>query len=192
VAARRTGTRVALLAGLALAGGAASGGGSGAGSGALVLSSPAYAEGAEIPTRFTCEGEDVSPPLAWSGAPAGTRSFALIVDDPDAPDPRAPRRTWVHWVVYDLPVGVHALPEGAGSGGLLPAGARSGRNDWKRTGWGGPCPPIGRHRYVHKLFALDTVLGDLGAPDAAALVGAMEGHVLGRAELVATYQKRGP
>jgi Raf kinase inhibitor-like YbhB/YbcL family protein len=157
---------------------------------AFALHSSAFAAGAEIPRRHTCEGDDVSPPLGWSDPPAGTRSFALIVDDPDAPDPKAPQRTWVHWVVYDLPADARALPEGAGAG-ALPPGAQHGRNDWGRTDWGGPCPPIGRHRYVHELYALDTELGDLGAPTKAALERAMEGHVLGRAELIGTYQKQG-
>jgi Raf kinase inhibitor-like YbhB/YbcL family protein len=156
---------------------------------AITLRSPVFADGAEIPRRHTCEGEDVSPPLAWSDPPAGTRSFALIVHDPDAPDPKAPQRTWVHWVVYDLPADTRALAEGAGAG-PLPAGARHGRNDWGRSDWGGPCPPIGRHRYFHELYALDTELGDLHAPSKAALERAMEGHVLGRAELIGTYQKQ--
>jgi hypothetical protein len=154
---------------------------------AFTLRSSAFEPGAEIPRRYTCEGEDVSPPLAWSDPPAATRSFALIVDDPDAPDPKAPQRTWVHWVVYDLPGDSRALDEGAGA---LPRGARAGKNDWGRRDWGGPCPPIGRHRYFHKLYALDAPLGDLGAPTKAALERAMEGHVLGRAELVGTYQKQ--
>ena len=128
--------------------------------------------------------------LAWSGAPPGTKSYALIVDDPDAPDPKAPQRTWVHWVVYDLPEETTALAEDAAR--QLPAGARSGTNDWKRTGYGGPCPPIGRHRYFHKLYALDIVLPDLREPTKADLERAMEGHVLEKAELVGTYQKTKP
>ena len=155
---------------------------------ALRIESPAFAENGEIPVRFTCEGEDVSPPLSWSAPPAGTKSLALIVDDPDAPDPRAPRRTWVHWIVYAIPPGVRALDEGAGAG-ALPAGARHGENDWGRADYGGPCPPIGRHRYFHKLYALDAVLGDLGTPDKAELERAMKGHVLAHAELVGTYEK---
>lgn len=155
----------------------------------LVLRSDAFAAGGEIPRAHTCEGRDLSPPLAWSGLPAGTTSLALIVDDPDAPDPRAPRMTWVHWVLYDLPANCAALSQGAST--ALPAGAREGTNDWKRTGWGGPCPPIGRHRYFFKLYALDAALGDLGRPTKPALERAMEGHVLARAELIGTYQKRG-
>jgi hypothetical protein len=156
----------------------------------LTLTSPAFAPGGEIPIRYTCEGDDVSPPLAWSAPPAGTRSLALIVDDPDAPDPKAPKMTCVHWVLYDLPPTAESLPEGVAAR-ALPAGTREGLNDWKRTGYGGPCPPIGRHRYVHKLYALDTVLPDLGQPSKAALERAMQGHVLARAELIGTYVKKG-
>jgi Raf kinase inhibitor-like YbhB/YbcL family protein len=154
---------------------------------ALTLTSAAFAAGGDIPAKHTCEGGDVSPPLAWSGAPSGTRSFALVVDDPDAPDPKAPRTTWVHWVVYDLPATTTALAEGAS--GKLPSGAREGTNDFKRTGYGGPCPPIGRHRYFHKLYALDATLGLAGATKAD-VEKAMAGHVLAQAELVGTYQKR--
>ena len=156
----------------------------------LIVKSSAFTDGQEIPRRHTCEGEDVSPPLAWSGAPAGTKTFALIVDDPDAPDPKAPQMTWVHWVLYNLPATATALPEGV-KPAALPAGTREGRNDWKRTGYGGPCPPIGRHRYFHKLYALDAALADLGTPGKAELERAMKGHVLARAELVGTYQKKG-
>jgi Raf kinase inhibitor-like YbhB/YbcL family protein len=156
----------------------------------LTLTSTAFAPGEEIPSRYTCEGEDVSPALAWSGVPAAARSLALVVDDPDAPDPAAPRTTWVHWVLYNLPVAARGLPE-AVSADTLPAGTRSGRNDWGRPRWGGPCPPIGRHRYFFKLFALDEVLPDLGEPDARRLARAMAGHVLAQAELVGTYRKRG-
>jgi len=155
----------------------------------LSLSSPAFAAMGAIPTRHTCEGEDVSPELRWTGLPDGTRSLVLIVDDPDAPDPAAPRMTWVHWVLYDLPPEATGLPEGVTSAGL-PAGARQGRNDWKRAGYGGPCPPVGRHRYFHKLYALDAVLGDLGEPTKAELEAAMRGRVLAQTELVGTYQKK--
>jgi hypothetical protein len=152
------------------------------------MTSPSFENETEIPTRHTCDGEDLSPPLRWAGLPAGTKSLALIVDDPDAPDPHAPKMTWVHWVVYDIPATVASVREG---GRDLPADAREGRNDWKVTGYRGPCPPIGRHRYFHKLFALDTVLPDLGQPDKAALEQAMKGHVLGQATLIGTYAKRG-
>jgi len=153
----------------------------------LHISSTAFEANGSIPSRHTCEGEDVSPPLAWSGVPAGTKSLALIVDDPDAPDPDAPQMTWVHWVLYNLPADATGLPEGARA---LPSGTREGRNDWKRTGYGGPCPPIGRHRYFHKLYALDVALPDLQQPTRAQLEQAMRGHVIAEAELVGTYQKR--
>jgi Raf kinase inhibitor-like YbhB/YbcL family protein len=152
------------------------------------LTSPAFGEGGEIPTRYTCGGQDVSPPLAWSEPPSGTKSLALIVDDPDAPDPNAPKMTWVHWVLYNLPLTAGQLAE-AVERKALPTGTREGLNDWKRTGYGGPCPPIGRHRYFHKLFALDTALPDLGRPTKAQLEKAMQRHVLVRAELVGTYEK---
>jgi Raf kinase inhibitor-like YbhB/YbcL family protein len=156
---------------------------------ALSIRSSAFEDGAEIPLRYTCEGDDDSPPLAWSGVPAGAKSLALVVDDPDAPDPAAPKMTWVHWIVYDLAPAVTGLAEGPRHA-PLPAGAREGRNDWRRTGWGGPCPPIGRHRYFFKLYALDAELGDLGTPTKPALERAMEGHVLAKAELVGTYEKK--
>jgi Raf kinase inhibitor-like YbhB/YbcL family protein len=155
----------------------------------LRLTSSSFEADGEIPSRHTCEGGDASPPLAWSGAPAGTKSFALVVDDPDAPDPSAPKMTWVHWVVYDLPPATTSLAEGASRGGM-PAGARDGMNNWNKTGFGGPCPPIGRHRYFHKLYALDTLLPDLGSPDKAKLEAAMKGHILAQAQLVGTYQKK--
>lgn len=155
----------------------------------LTIRSPAFADGAEIPARHTCEGEDVSPPLAWSGVPPGARSLALVVDDPDAPDPAAPKRTWVHWVLHDVPPSAAGLP-GAVARDALPPGTREGVNDWKRTGWGGPCPPVGRHRYFFKLYALDATLGDLGAPTKARLEAAMKGHVVAETRLVGTYEKR--
>jgi Raf kinase inhibitor-like YbhB/YbcL family protein len=150
---------------------------------ALALTSSAFAPDGPIPSRYTCEGMDLSPPLDWSGVPEGTRSFVLIVDDPDAPDPAAPKTTWVHWVLYDLPGDTRDLPEGR-----VPAGAREGINDFKQIGYRGPCPPIGRHRYVHKLYALNTVLGDLGAPSKRDMERAMEGHVLAHTQLVGTYR----
>jgi len=156
----------------------------------FILTSEAFDHRGEIPVRHTCEGEDLSPPLSWSELPAGTRSLVLIVDDPDAPDPRAPRMTWVHWVLYNLPPEATGLAEGVPAS-ALPAGTRQGLNDWKRTGYGGPCPPIGRHRYFHKLYALDVELPDLGEATTATLERAMAGHVLAEAALVGTYQKRG-
>lgn len=157
---------------------------------ALTLTSLNFAHGGQIPALHTCEGADRSPALAWAGVPAGTQSLVLIVDDPDAPDPAAPRMTYVHWVLYDLPATAHALPEGVASA-ALPPGTREGQNDWKRTGYGGPCPPIGRHRYFHKLYALDVTLGDLGRPTKAQVEAAMRGHVLEQTELMGTYQKQG-
>ncbi len=154
---------------------------------ALRLTSPAYRNHAGIPARFTCDGRDISPPLAWSGAPAGTRSFVLILEDPDAPNPAAPQMTWIHWLLYDIPASVHALPEGGST--HLPAGTRARTNSWKRTAYGGPCPPIGRHRYFHLLYALDVVLPDLHAPGKARLEIAMRGHVLAEAQLIGTYRR---
>jgi Raf kinase inhibitor-like YbhB/YbcL family protein len=154
----------------------------------LTITSPAFAHQGEIPAQFTCEGADVSPALAWSGLPAGTQSLVLIVDDPDAPDPAAPRMTWVHWVLYNLPTSATGLPE-AVKPAALPPGTREGINDWRRTGYGGPCPPIGSHRYFHKLYALDTVLPDLGRPTKARLEQAMAGHVIAQTELLGTYRK---
>jgi Raf kinase inhibitor-like YbhB/YbcL family protein len=154
----------------------------------LTLSSPAFASKGDIPARFTCDGDDVSPALAWDGLPAGARSLALIVDDPDAPDPAAPKRVWVHWVLYNLPAVKGGLAEAVGSG-QLPTGTREGKNDWGRTGYGGPCPPIGRHRYFFKLYALDAILPDLNEPTKAELEKAMHGHVLEQVEVVGTYQR---
>jgi Raf kinase inhibitor-like YbhB/YbcL family protein len=176
-----------LVAALLLGGAASAGREVNAMSDAFRLKSSAFQNNAAMPTRFTCSGKDVSPPLQWSGAPSGTRSFALIMDDPDAPDPAAPQMTWVHWVLYDIAANVNELTEGASK--HLPAGTRTGRNDWKRNDYGGPCPPIGRHRYFHKLYALDTVLPDLHDPGKEQLESAMRGHVLAQATLIGTYQK---
>lgn len=154
------------------------------------LQSSAFAAMGSIPTVHTCQGKDVSPPLSWGAPPDGTVSLALIVDDPDAPDPKAPRVTWVHWILYNLPAETRGLAEAATTG-KLPPGTLEGFNDWKRTGYGGPCPPIGRHRYFFKLYALDRRLDDLGPITKQRLEQAMEGHVLARAELVGTYQKSG-
>lgn len=158
---------------------------------ALVLTSPAFSPQAEIPGRYTCEaeGREVSPPLDWHGVPPVARSLALVVDDPDAPDPKAPKTTWVHWVLYNLPPAATGLAEGVAAQDL-PPGTHEGWNDWKKTGYGGPCPPIGRHRYFFKLYALDTVLPDLDRPTKAQLEKAMAGHVVAQAELVGTYEKQ--
>ncbi len=154
----------------------------------LMLTSAAFANADRLPTRFTCDGAGVSPPLAWHGVPAGTRSLALLVTDPDAPDPATPQRTWTHWIVYDLPVSATGLPEGVASA-ALPPGTRLGRNDWGKTAFGGACPPVGRHRYIHTLYALDVMPGDLHAPDRTALEAAMHGHVLAQARLIAYYSR---
>lgn len=154
----------------------------------LTLTSSAFADQHAIPKKYTCEGADTSPPLAWSGVPAGTKSFALIVDDPDAPDPAAPQRVFVHWVLYNVPADVLMLAEAASSA-ALPKAAIEGRNDFGQRKFGGPCPPIGRHRYFFKLHALDVTF-ERGEPlDRKGLEAAMQGHVLGKAELVGTYQK---
>ncbi len=155
---------------------------------AITLSSPAFAANGEIPRQYTCQGANTSPPLAWTGVPDSARALALIVDDPDAPDPAHPRMTWVHWVVYDLPADLKGLPEGAGKQPGA-AGGRDGTNGWQQPLWNGPCPPIGRHRYFFKLFALDAPLGDLGQLTSERLQKAMAGHVVARGELVGTYQK---
>jgi Raf kinase inhibitor-like YbhB/YbcL family protein len=155
---------------------------------ALQITSPAFSDGGEIPSKYTCEGDDVSPPLAFAGVPAGTRSLVLIVDDPDAPDPKAPKRTYVHWVLFDLPPDTSEIAEGMAA---LPGGTKCGLNDWKRPDYGGPCPPIGRHRYFFKLYAVDARLEGLSAATKADVLAAMQGHVLGEAQMVGTYQKAG-
>ena len=155
---------------------------------ALIIESEAFKDGEAIPKPFTCEGQDVSPPLTWSGVPANARSLVLIVDDPDAPDPRAPKMTWVHWVLYNLPAETAGLAQGVAAQDL-PAGTGEGLNDWKRTGYGGPCPPVGRHRYFHKLYALDTRLEGLANPTKAQVEAAMQEHIVAQAELVGTYAK---
>ena len=154
----------------------------------LTLKSSAFDNGGAIPSSYTCEGEDVSPPLTWAGVPETARSLVLIVDDPDAPDPKAPKMTWVHWVLYNLAPDISALTEGITSA-RLPHGAAEGLNDWKRSGYGGPCPPIGRHRYFHKLYALDTILEGMDTPTKAEVEAAMKGHIIAQTELVGTYQK---
>jgi Raf kinase inhibitor-like YbhB/YbcL family protein len=154
----------------------------------LKVTSSAFQQGGSIPSQYTCEGKDISPPIAWSGAPSGGKTIAMIVDDPDAPDPAKPQRVYVHWVVYNIPVATGSLPENASKKGM-PKGAVQGKNDWGRPEFGGPCPPIGRHRYFFKLYALDTELNGLSAPTKADLEQAMKGHVLDSGELMGTYQK---
>ena len=154
----------------------------------FTIKSSSFTEGGPIPSTSTCEGDDVSPPLTWSGVPEDAYSMVLIVDDPDAPDPDAPKTTWVHWVLYNISADTTTLPEGV-KPQELPVGTLAGLNDWQRTGYGGPCPPKGRHRYFFKLYALDTVLTGLDKPTKAEVEAAMEGHVVGQAELVGTYEK---
>ena len=154
----------------------------------LKLESTAFREGGEIPSTYTCEGRNISPPLAWSGVPTDARSLVLIIDDPDAPDPNAPRMTWVHWVLYNIPINTNGLAEGV-SADTLPQGAEEGLNDWKKVGYGGACPPIGRHRYFHKLYALDAQLHGLIKPTKTTLENAMKGHIIEQTALMGTYKK---
>ena len=154
----------------------------------MKLTSPAFRHMGEIPRDYTCDGDDIAPPLRWTEVPANAKSLALVVEDPDAPDPAAPTLTWVHWLLYDLPAADGELPE-AVRPEQLPPGTREGLNDWKVAGYGGPCPPIGRHRYFFRLYALDRVLPDLGLPDKGALEAAMNGHVTGTTELIGTYKR---
>lgn len=155
----------------------------------LIIESPSFAHDCLIPARHTCDGPNVSPPLTWAGVPAGAKSLALIVDDPDAPDPAAPKMTWVHWVLYNIPTNASGLAAGVAVK-ALPAGTLLGVNDWQRADYGGPCPPVGRHRYFFKLYALDNVLPDLKHPAKAVLEKAMQGHVLARSELIGLYQRK--
>jgi Raf kinase inhibitor-like YbhB/YbcL family protein len=153
------------------------------------ITSPAFDNQKSIPSRFTCEGDDVSPPLSWTGVPERAQTLALIVEDPDAPDPAAPKRIFTHWLIYNLPPDSAGLPEQVGLE-QLPNGARAGRNDFERREWGGPCPPIGEHRYFFKLYALDAPLPTARELDRAALYDAIEGHAVEYAEWMGTYQKQ--
>lgn len=151
----------------------------------LILKSADFVHQGEIPKLFTCDGGDIPPTLGWSGLPARAKSLALIVDDPDAPDPANPKMTWVHWILYNIP------PTAGGVAAEdIPPGALQGKNDWQKAGYGGPCPPIGRHRYFHKLYVLDTVLPDLHLPNKDQLLKAMAGHIVAQTELIGTYQRR--
>lgn len=156
---------------------------------ALTLTSESFVQNGMIPIRHTCDGQDLSPELSWTGLPAGTKSLALIIDDPDAPDPANPKMTWVHWVLYNIPADINSLAEGASSVESLPSGTLEGINDWQRTGYGGPCPPIGVHRYFHKLYAVDTVLPDLKHPTKETLEEAMRDHVIEHSELIGLYRR---
>ena len=154
------------------------------------ITSSSFPHDGVVPVRHTCEGHDTSPELFWTEVPEAAKSLVLIVDDPDAPDPAAPKRTWVHWVLYNIPVSAEGLTE-AIEATLLPLGTLQGLNDWQRAGYGGPCPPVGNHRYFFKLYALDTELPDLKLPTKAKLDQAMQGHVIASSELIGRYQKRG-
>lgn len=157
---------------------------------AITLTSTAFRHEGQIPSKYTCEGQNVSPELAWSGIPERARALVLVVDDPDAPDPKAPKTTWVHWVLYNMPATTTGLAEGIAASSL-PQGTRQGINDWKRTGYGGPCPPIGQHRYYFKLYAVDRPLPDMVNATKADIEKAMEGHIVDQAVLMGTYQKTG-
>lgn len=154
----------------------------------MTIASSAFGQNGSVPSKYTCNGSDISPPLQWKGVPSQAKSLVLIVDDPDAPDPKAPKTTWVHWVLYNLPPYSAGLTEAVTAKGL-PEGALEGTNDWKRTGYGGPCPPVGQHRYFFKLYALDTVLKNLNHPSKAQVEKAMHGHVLDSAELIGLFGK---
>jgi Raf kinase inhibitor-like YbhB/YbcL family protein len=154
--------------------------------GNMILTSSAFENGGQIPVKYTCDGQDISPPLAWSGIPPETKSLVLFVDDPDAPDPANPKMDWTHWLLYNIPPGISSLPEGIRP---LPRGTLSGWTDFRKTAYGGPCPPIGTHRYFHRLYALDIVLPDLGKASMRDIERAMEGHVLGQAQLIGKYRR---
>ena len=148
----------------------------------MQITSPAFADNTPIPDRFTCQGDDINPPLDIAGVPEGTKSLVLIVDDPDAPDPAAPKMVWEHWVMWNIPPTTSAV-----GAGMVPAGAVQGTNSWSRTDYGGPCPPIGTHRYFFKLYALDTTLA-LGTTSIKAdIETAMQGHVLAQGQLLGLY-----
>ena len=151
----------------------------------IKITSSAFAEGGLIPAKYTCDGADVSPPLQWEAVPEGTQSIALICDDPDAP-----MGTFVHWVLFNLPADSTELTEDVPADATLPSGAQQGTSDFGRTGYGGPCPPSGTHRYFFKIYALDTKLDLTGRVDKAKLLSAMEGHILGEGELIGKYKRQ--
>ncbi|MES2300190.1 MAG: YbhB/YbcL family Raf kinase inhibitor-like protein [Pseudomonadota bacterium] len=155
----------------------------------MTLTSPAFRAGTNIPPAYTCDGDDVSPPLAWSQVPPQAQSLALIIEDPDAPDPQAPQRVWVHWLLFNIPPTSLGLPPAIRKPDFAPQ-MREGVNDWHRVGYGGPCPPVGRHRYVHKLYALDQMLPLIERASRAQLEEAMRGHILEQAELIGLYQRK--
>jgi len=150
------------------------------------IKSNAFENGQDIPSKYTCQGKDVSPPLWWKDAPEGTKSYALLVDDPDAPDPKNPQKTWVHWVVYNIPASVQSIKEAASKSGFT---GLEGLNDFKRIGYGGPCPPKGNHRYFFKLYALDEKLDLEPGKTKKEILASMQGHILGEAQLMGKYHK---
>jgi len=151
---------------------------------AITVTSSAFTEGALIPKKYTCDAEDISPDLKWSGVPQDARSLALICDDPDAPV-----GTWVHWVLFNIPADVAALPAGVPADATLKNGAHHGRNDFRKLGYGGPCPPGGTHRYYFKLYALDTVLNLESGSTKAQLLAAIKGHILAEGQLMGKYRR---
>ncbi len=150
----------------------------------IKVTSMAFQEGGTIPQKYTCDGEDISPPLAWSSAPEGTKSFALISDDPDAP-----MGTWVHWVIYNIPANITELHEHIPPEALLENGTKQGTNDFRRIGYGGPCPPGGTHRYFFKLYALDTEIDIVVGASKPELLRGMEGHILAEGQLMGRYTR---
>lgn len=154
----------------------------------LTIHSPSFRHGDRIPRNHTADGANLAPPLSFDGVPPGTKSLALVVEDPDAPDPAAPQKIFAHWIVYNLQPSTRGLPLGADRDGL-PPGARAGRNDFGGTSYRGPEPPVGRHRYTFRLFALDATLPDLGRPNREELMAAMRGHIIEDAELMGVYER---
>jgi Raf kinase inhibitor-like YbhB/YbcL family protein len=151
---------------------------------AIAITSPVFDEGGMIPRRYTCDGEDVSPPLEWGNVPEGTDSLALICDDPDAP-----MGTWVHWVIFDIPASIRELPANIPPERIIENGAKQGLNDFRKFGYGGPCPPGGTHRYYFKLYALDTITNLESAISKEQLLKAMEGHILAEGQLMGRYKR---
>lgn len=151
----------------------------------ILVKSTAFEDGGMIPQKYTCDGADVSPPLSWEHVPEGTGSFALICDDPDAP-----MGTWVHWVMFNIPPTIDSLPENVPPVKTLDNGTRQGVNDFRRIGYGGPCPPAGTHRYYFKIYALDAMLDLQAGATKQQLLDSMEGHILGKGELMGRYKRK--
>ena len=152
---------------------------------AIKITSSAFDDGGMIPPKYTCDSDDISPPLQWEGVPEAAQSIALICDDPDAPV-----GTWVHWVLFKLPADTRKLPENVPTDQTLPSGAKQGNNDWGRIGYGGPCPPSGTHRYFFKIYALDTEIDLSPGATKSQLLQAMEGHILAQGQLIGKYQRQ--